>query len=137
MARGLAQAGREREQFHLCLSVCCAVGKDRAAARHAAAGTIAFYATVKTYEPVFAAFPSEYRRIQEADLKGNTAAMVDAVSDEMIDAFAVAGTPDETRNKLEAYAELADSICLQPPDQLIDPAETEVYRQALLATFGG
>ncbi|MCH8920203.1 MAG: LLM class flavin-dependent oxidoreductase [Chloroflexi bacterium] len=137
VARGLAQAGRERNQFHICLSVCCAVSRDGAAARRAAAATIAFYATVKTYEPVFAAFPSEYRRIQEADFKGDTAAMVDAVSDEMIDAFAVAGTPEETRGKLEAYAELADSICLQPPDQLIDPAETEVYRQALLATFGG
>ena len=137
VARGLAQAGRQRKQFHICLSVCCAVSRDGGAARRAAAATIAFYATVKTYEPVFAAFPSEYGRIQEADLKGNTAAMVDAITDEMIDAFAVVGTPEEARRKLEAYAELADSICLQPPDQLIDPAETEVYRQALLATFGG
>jgi len=136
VARGLAQAGRERNQFHICLSVCCAVSRDGAAARRAVAATIAFYATVKTYEPVFAAFPSEYGRIQEADLKGDTTAMVDAVSEQMIDVFAVAGTPEETRGKLEAYAELADSICLQPPDQLIDPAETEVYRQALLATFG-
>ena len=137
VARGLAQAGREREQFHLCLSVCCAIGKDRAAAQRAAAATIAFYATVKTYEPLFASFPGEYRRIQEADLRGDTAAMVEAVSDQMIEAFTVVGAPDEARRKLEAYAELADSICLTPPDQLIDPAETEAYRQALLATFGG
>jgi alkanesulfonate monooxygenase SsuD/methylene tetrahydromethanopterin reductase-like flavin-dependent oxidoreductase (luciferase family) len=113
------------------------VGKDRAAARRAAAATVAFYATVKTYEPVFAAFPNEYRRIQEAVLRDDTAAMVDAVSDPMVDAFAVAGPPEEARRKLEAYAELADSICLTPPDQLIDPAETGAYRQALLATFGG
>lgn len=137
VARGLAQAGRERGQFHLCLSVCCAVSKDRAAARRAAAATIAFYATVKTYEPLFAAFPSEYGRIQEAALRGDTTAMVDAVSAPMIEAFAAAGSPEEARPKLEAYAELADSICLVPPDQLIHPAETEAYRQALLATFGG
>ena len=136
VARGLAQAGRERGRFHLCLSVGCAVGKDRAAARRAAAATVAFYATVKTYEPLFTAFPSEYRRIQEAVLRDDTAAMVDAVSDPMVDAFAVAGPPEEARRKLEAYAELADSICLVPPDQLIDPAETGAYRQALLATFG-
>lgn len=136
VARGLDQAGRDRGQFHLCLSVCCAVGKDRAAARRAAAATIAFYATVKTYEPLFAPFLGEYRRIQEAALRGDTSAMVDAVSEAMIDAFAVAGPPEEARRKLEAYAELADSICLAPPDQLIDPAETEAYRQALLATFG-
>ena len=113
------------------------MGKDAAAARRAAAATIAFYATVKTYEPLFATFPSEYRRIQEADLRGDTSAMVDAVSEEMIEAFAVVGTPEEARRKLGAYAELADSLCLTPPDQLIDPAETEVYRQALLSTFGG
>src|SRR3990170_3059887 len=136
VARGLSQAGRERSELHLCLSVCCAVGKDRAAARRAAAATVAFYATVKTYEPLFASFPGEYRRIQGADARGDTAAMVDAVSEEMIDAFAVAGEPDETRRNLEAYAELADSICLTPPEQLMDPAETEGYRAALLATFG-
>lgn len=136
VARGLAQAGRERERFHLCFSVCCAVGKDAAAARRAAAATIAFYATVKTYEPLFAGFPDEYRRIEQAALRGDTTAMTDAVSEAMIDAFAVAGTPDEARSKLAAYAELADSICLTPPDQLVDPAETEAYRRALLATFG-
>ncbi|MDP2674502.1 MAG: LLM class flavin-dependent oxidoreductase [Dehalococcoidia bacterium] len=136
VARGLAQAGRERNAFHLCLTVCCAAGKDRTAARRAAAATIAFYATVNTYEPLFAAFGEEYRRIQSAVMRGDTAEMVDAVSEQMIDAFAVAGTPDEVRGKLSAYAELADSICLAPPDQLIDPAETEEYRRALLATFG-
>ena len=80
VARGLAQAGRERSAFHLCLTVCCAVGKDRAAARRAAAATIAFYATVNTYEPLFAAFGEEYRRIQAAVMRGDTAEMVDAVS---------------------------------------------------------
>lgn len=133
--RGLAQAGRQREEFHLCLTVCCAVGKDRAAARRAAAATIAFYATVKTYEPLFAGFRAEYRRIQDADARGDAAAMTDAVSDEMIEAFSVAGTPEEARAQLAEYAALADSICLQPPDQLIDPGETEDYRRALLATF--
>jgi probable F420-dependent oxidoreductase len=137
VSRGLAQAGRQRDDFHLCLSVCCAVGKDGAAARRAAAATIAFYATVKTYEPLFSAFPAEYRRIQEADARGDAAAMVEAVSDEMVDAFAVAGTPDEARRALAEYGELADSLCLQPPDQLIDSAETDEYRAALLATFGG
>jgi probable F420-dependent oxidoreductase len=136
VARGLAQADRKREEFHLCLTVCCAVGKDRAAARRAAAATVAFYATVKTYEPLFRTFASEYGRIQDADARGDTAAMVDAVSDQMIDAFTVAGTPDEAGASLAAYAELADSICLSPPDQLIDPVETNAYRQALLATFG-
>jgi len=58
------------------------------------------------------------------------------VSEEMVEAFAVVGTPEEARRKLAAYEELADSLCLQPPDQLIDPQETEEYRRALLTAFG-
>ena len=137
LARGLTEAGREREGFHLCLAVCCAVGNDLAAARRAAAATIAFYATVNTYEPLFTPFSAEVQRIQAALMRGDAGAMIDAVSTEMIEAFAVVARPDEARGKLAAYGDLADSICLSPPDQLIDPAETQAYREALLATFAG
>ncbi len=136
LARGLAESSRRREDFHLCLAVCCAVGKDARAARRASAATIAFYATVNTYEPLFAPFAAEVQRIQAALLRGDTEGMVSAVSDDMVDAFAVVGTPDETRRRLAAYRELADSICLSPPDQLIDPGESQAYREALLAAFG-
>ena len=136
VARGLQESGRQREGFHLCLAVCCAVGKDIRKARRAAASTIAFYATVRTYEPLFAGFQVQIQRIQEALMRDDPVAMADAIDDEMIDAFAVAGTPDEARRKLAAYADLADTICLTPPDQLIDPGETQEYRRALLATLG-
>jgi len=136
VARGLQDSGRPRDEFHLCLAVCCAVGKDVQRVRRAAAATIAFYATVRTYEPLFAAFQPQVQRIQEALMRDDPAAMANAVSDEMIDAFAVAGTPDQARAKLAAYADLADTICLTPPDQLIDPQESAEYREALLATFG-
>ncbi len=136
VARGLQESARRREEFHLCLAVCCAVGKDVRRARRAAAATIAFYATVRSYEPLFAGFQPQLLRIQEALMRDDPAAMAAAVSDEMIDAFAVAGAPDEARQKLAAYADLADTICLTPPDQLIDPQESDEYREALLATFG-
>ncbi len=136
LGRGLAESSRSRDDFHLCLAVCCAIGSDLPAARRAAAATIAFYATVNTYEPLFSGFPAEVQRIQAALMRGDTDGMIDAVSDEMVEAFAVVGTPDEARRKLAAYGDLADSICLTPPDQLIDPAETERYREALLTTFG-
>jgi len=135
LSRGLAEASRRREDFHLCLAVCCAIGDDVKAARRAAAATIAFYATVNTYEPLFTPFPSEVRRIQAALMLGDSAAMVDAVSEEMVDAFAVAGRADEARRRVSAYSDLADTICLTPPDQLIEPGEAETYRTRLLETF--
>lgn len=136
IARGLQESGRSRRDFHLCLTVCCAVGEDVGQARRAAAATIAFYATVRTYEPLFADFQPQVQRIHQALLRDDHQAMVEAVTEDMVDAFAVAGTPDQVRRKLAAYAELADSICLSPPDQLIDPQESEAYRERLLATFG-
>ena len=135
VARGLRDSARRREDFQLCLFVCCAVDNDVAAARRAAAATIAFYATVNTYEPLFAGFPREVATIRDGLMKGTPGRMIDAVSDEMVDTFAVAGRPDEVKRRVAAYAHLADSICLSPPDQLIEPAETERYRAALLATF--
>ena len=124
LARGLKEAGREREGFELCLAVCCAVDSDVGRARRAAAATIAFYATVKTYEPLFASFPTEVRAIREALLKGNTAGAAEAVSDEMIDTFAATGDADQVRAQVKPYLDLADTVCLSPPDQLIEPAET-------------
>lgn len=135
LARGLRDSARRREEFHLCLAVCCAVDNEVAAARRAAAATIAFYATVNTYEPLFARFRPQVEAIQRALMTGNKGGMIDAVSDDMIDAFAVAGRPDEVKRKVAQYAALADSICLTPPDQLIEPAETERYWESLLATF--
>ena len=135
LARGLADAGRSRGDFRLCLGVCCAVDADASRARRAAAATIAFYAAVNTYEPLFAAFPAEVRRIQAALLNNDRAAAVAAVTDEMIDTFAAAGTPDEVRRRVLPYAEIADSVILSPPDQLIDPAESAAYLRALLEAF--
>jgi alkanesulfonate monooxygenase SsuD/methylene tetrahydromethanopterin reductase-like flavin-dependent oxidoreductase (luciferase family) len=135
VARGLRDATRSREDFQLCLSVCCAVDSDVHAARRAAAATIAFYATVNTYEPLFSKFPREVAAIRDALIKHDTARMTDAVTDEMIETFAIAGRPDEVKRRITEYAPLADSICLSPPDQLIAPAETDRYREALLTTF--
>ncbi|HVP06092.1 MAG TPA: LLM class flavin-dependent oxidoreductase [Dehalococcoidia bacterium] len=136
LGRGLREAGRAREGFRLCLGVCCAIDTDAAQARRAAAATIAFYATVNTYEPLFAGFSGEVQRIQEAAVRGDTQAMIDAVSDEMVETFAVTGDADSARAKLTAYGDMADQVILSPPDQLIDPAESERYRNAVIEAFG-
>jgi probable F420-dependent oxidoreductase len=135
LARGLHEAGRERDGFRLCLAVCCAIDRDTARARRAAAATIAFYATVTTYEPLFAAFPAEVQRIQAAAVRNDTAAMIEAVTDDMVETYAAAGDVDAVIKKLRPYAGLADSVILSPPDQLIAPEESERYRAAIIAAF--
>jgi alkanesulfonate monooxygenase SsuD/methylene tetrahydromethanopterin reductase-like flavin-dependent oxidoreductase (luciferase family) len=73
--------------------------------------------------------------VQAALVRNDTQAMAQAVSEEMVDTFAAAGTADQVRARLREYEGLADSICLSPPDQLIDPGESARYREALLETF--
>jgi alkanesulfonate monooxygenase SsuD/methylene tetrahydromethanopterin reductase-like flavin-dependent oxidoreductase (luciferase family) len=138
LQRGLSRSGRRRERFDLCLTLCCAISDDSAQARQAAAGEVASYATARTFEPLFAAhgFAQEAERIQEAFLRGDHDAMVAAVSDDMIEAFTLTGTPDVVRSKVAAYVEIADSISLTSPYQTVTPDEADSYRQGLFELFG-
>jgi alkanesulfonate monooxygenase SsuD/methylene tetrahydromethanopterin reductase-like flavin-dependent oxidoreductase (luciferase family) len=139
LARGLHRSGKGRDAFDLCLTLCCAISNNVAQARRAAAGEVASYATARTFEPLFAAhgLAHEAERIQQAFLRGDEEAMLSAVSDDMIEAFTLAGTPDRVRSKLAAYVELADSIALTTPYQTVTEDEAEAYRKAIFELFGG
>ena len=50
---GLARSGRERSDIDFIPTVCCAIDDDEARALDAARRTIAFYSTVRTYEPLW------------------------------------------------------------------------------------
>jgi probable F420-dependent oxidoreductase len=136
--KGLKRSGRDRKDFEICMSVTCAISNDRKAARRAAAGSVAFYSTVRTYEPMFAmhGFGEEARRVQEAFRRGDREAMIDAVSDEMLDAFAIAGTPDEVRERVKAYDEVADVLKFNPPPYFLSDEEVNAYQNMVLETFG-
>lgn len=138
LQKGLARSGRDRSQVELCMSVTCAISNDRAAARRAAAGSVAFFSTVRTYAPMFAMHgPSdEAQRVQEAFRRGDQEAMINAVSDDMLDTFAVAGTPDEVRKRVAAYDEVADVVKFNPPPYYLGEAEVSAYQERVLETFG-
>jgi alkanesulfonate monooxygenase SsuD/methylene tetrahydromethanopterin reductase-like flavin-dependent oxidoreductase (luciferase family) len=98
LARGAERAGRDAPP-PIAGYVTCWVDEDGDAARQAARAVIAFNSTVATYRPVLAhhGFDSDADRIREAWKRGDPEAMSAAVSDEMLEAIAVAGTPDEVR----------------------------------------
>ncbi|MFQ5879391.1 MAG: LLM class flavin-dependent oxidoreductase [Dehalococcoidia bacterium] len=137
LAWGLRKAGRDRRHFDFCLSLCCAISRDAGQARRAAAGEVAFYATARAFEPLFAVhgFEAEAERVRAAFLRGDVQAMLAAVSDEMVGAFAVAGTPDQVRRQVARYAELADSIALCGPTHFVADDEAEAYQQAIFELF--
>jgi probable F420-dependent oxidoreductase len=107
LARGAERTGREPPP--VAGYVTCSVSQDRDAARQAAAAIIAFNSTVKIYRSTHqvSGFAAEADAIREAWSRGDGEAMVAAVTDEMIDAIALAGTPEEVR---ERFAERWDGV---------------------------
>jgi hypothetical protein len=58
-----------------------------------------------------------------------------AVPDEMVTTFAIAGTPDETRERVEKMWQYADSMTLTAPANFISSAKVTEYREAIVRNF--
>ncbi len=102
LARGAERAGRDRPP-PIAGYITCITGEDGAAAREVARGVIAFNSTVSTYRPVLThhGFGGQADKIRAAWQQRDWAGMAAAVTDEMLAAIAIAGTPDEVRRQYE------------------------------------
>jgi probable F420-dependent oxidoreductase len=117
LARGAARAGRAQPP-PIAGYVTCFVDEDGDAAREAARGIIAFNSTVSTYRPILThhGFDGQADEIRAAWERRDLAGMAAAVSDEMVDAIAIAGTPDDARAQWEQRrAELFERTLLWTP----------------------
>ncbi|UJA21673.1 LLM class flavin-dependent oxidoreductase [Thermoleophilia bacterium SCSIO 60948] len=117
LERGAERAGR-REPVPIAGYLTCSVAEDPEAARQAARAVVAFNSTVKTYRVVHRlhGFEEHAERIRELWRSGDFAQAVEAVPDKMLDAIALAGTPDEVRLRYdERWAGVHDETLLWPP----------------------
>ena len=133
----LASVGRSREKFHLNLWNYAAVASDRKQAIDDMRGTVAFYSSIAQYRKYFAAhgFDAEARAVAEAAARNDPASMLKAVPDEMVTAFAIAGTPDEVRERVAQMWQYADSMTLSAPQNFLPGKRIVEYRDAIEATF--
>jgi probable F420-dependent oxidoreductase len=108
LAKGAQHAGRDVD-VPIAGYLTCSVAEDRDAARQAARAVVAFNSTVKTYRVVHRlhGWEEHAERIREAWMAGDFGKAVEAVPDEMLDTIALAGTPDEVR---ERFAERWDGV---------------------------
>lgn len=134
---GLSRSGRSRGDLQIVPSACCMPYHDGRQARRWAAGLVAFYASVRTYQDFFAfhGFEKESVAIQERFRAGDEAGMVDACPDEMVDTFTLAGTPDEVAERLRDYEGLADAIKVSPPTHLVPAEVTRLAQRNILELF--
>ena len=64
-----------------------------------------------------------------------THALLDACTDEMVDAIALAGPPDELRERLRELGRIADSFTLAVPFYGLSPEKTLMYNERIAETF--
>jgi probable F420-dependent oxidoreductase len=135
---GLKRSGRDRADFDYLPTVCCAIDDDEGRAREAARRTIAFYATVRTYAPLWDmhGFGAEALAVGDAFRRGDVSMMPGHVTDEMVDTYCAAGPLDKVRARVEETAERADGLFLTPPTYFIPPEDLESYQRRIVEAFG-
>jgi probable F420-dependent oxidoreductase len=135
--RGLERSGRSRADFDFLPTVCCAIDDDEQAAYDAVRRTISFYATVRTYRPLWEmhGFGDAAEAVGAAFRAGDLAAMPGHVPDEMVDAYCAAGPLDKVRERVEAVAERADGVWLMPPTYFLAPEQIAEYQRRIVDAF--
>jgi probable F420-dependent oxidoreductase len=114
---GLERAGRPGGACPITAMAMVSVSDDPDEARRAARLQIAFYATTPPYKPILdlhgrGALPRDLRR---AFVNRDRDRMADLIDDELLDAIAIAGRPDEALDRLRAWEGVADRVILGVP----------------------
>jgi len=73
--------------------------------------------------------------IRSAMTRGDVQGALNAVTDEMIDALVLAGTPDDVHKQLEKFEGLFDTLILLSPFFGVDPEETRANHRSMIEAF--
>lgn len=138
--QALADAGRSRADFTLAQGVILCIADDRETAIREAKAQVGFYGTTPNYAPVFAAngeasLTESLGRVF-ADTGGDADALAAAVPDDVVQRYAIAGTPDEVRERVEEFAGLADHLVLGGAWYRVPPSRMAENLMAIMETFG-
>ncbi|MBI2964346.1 MAG: LLM class flavin-dependent oxidoreductase [Deltaproteobacteria bacterium] len=135
--KGLDKAGKPRSSFDLNVWLYVAPNADTKQAIAETRPTVAFYALHTQYEKYFAAngFGREARAIAAAAQAKDEAAMLRACTDAMVEKFAIIGSPDEVRRRIDRIAEVVDSFTLCAPYVGIGGERIGFYNQQIAETF--
>lgn len=133
LAAGLEKAGRERSEVTLVSSLFAVIGGDPIMER-AVRSQIAFYGSTTSYKPIFelhgwSALTDTLKPLVRA---GDIDAMVDAIDDEVVAAFAiVAPTWDEAAAVVETrYGGILDRVGFYGLQGMVDPGDAPAIAKA-------
>ena len=105
----------------------CAVSDDPEAAKDAIRGHVAYYVgSGEGYRKAVAAeYPDRADDIADAWRDGDRTGAIDHVSDEMVDALGVAGTPETAEAKLADLPDVVDHAMVVVPAQVAEELTDE------------
>jgi coenzyme F420-dependent oxidoreductase len=112
--KGAKEAGRSLDNFEIATLLPTAVSENRREAQANVARAIAYYVggmgTYYRQAISESGFESEASKINEAWQRGDRLSATNAVTEQLIDSVALAGSPDECRLKLEDFRNLGVTL---------------------------
>ena len=117
----------------------CSVDRDRQRARkraRAGADRVLFL-RLPYFDQVLdpAGFTREKLAIRDAWARADLAAMTELVTDDMVDALVLAGTPDDVRGQLDRFEGLFETVLLYCPMPFIEREESLANHEAMIDAF--
>jgi len=135
--QGLASAGPGEKPFEWCAVKVCSVNRNRQEARALARHAIAFYSAIPYFDAVLdpPGFKPQKERIRALLAAGDVAGAIDTVTNEMVDALVLAGTPDEVHRQLEPFRDCFETLILLSPTFAAEPAQIRENHEAIIDAF--
>ena len=135
---GAKRAGRNPEDIDLTTLLITAVSHDREQALRDAKNQIAFYASVKSYQGILNlhGWEEQKRTIWEHFKTLNLPKMAAAVTDDMVEQIAIAGTPEECREQIEKWKDVVDLPILYTPTAGVKADRVRENHRLIVETFG-
>ena len=139
IAEGARKAGRNPQDVDVASETVCSVSNDRAEAYRRARFQVGIYVAHPVFAPVAASLglAKEREVCLEAMSTHGPLALGDVVTDKLVDAFTITGTPDECRQKLKEYDDCLPNVLLHPPYMPVLSREESADAYAnIISTFG-
>ena len=135
---GARRAGRSLKDIDLTTLLITAISHDREQALRDAKNQIAFYASVKSYEGILNlhGWEEQKRAIWEYFRTFNLPKMAAAVTDDMVEQIAIAGTPEECREQIEKWKDVVDLPILYTPTAGVKADRVRENHRLIVETFG-
>lgn len=133
---GAQRAGRDVTSLQVTAMVICCVSSDREEARRMARLQLAYYSgedgSVQPSALERDGFGDAWKRVREARAKDDTSAMESAISDEMLDLYAIAGTAEDVREGLATRDDYCERVVLEAPNWKLEKNQiTAIYQDII------